>query len=111
MRFEERVFQDSIIPIDGHEFYRCRFYDCRMVYSATDRTALERCIFTDCRWEFQGAALTMLLFLTHLYLPGDEDDQRLVELIFHEVRQGRFRYASPLRIIDPQDSRYDDVGE
>ena len=87
-RVVDKQFVNRRITIDGLEFVRCTFIQCKVIFKATDRFAFRDCTFTDCEWVVEAAALLALQYLSVLYNGLGQEGQALVESIFESVRVG-----------------------
>lgn len=87
--FFEETFIDQTIVLDGVQYDRCRFIECRMVYRGSDDVLITDCSYLQCEWVFEGAADRTLLYLDALYHGFGGDGKNLVEAIFDSIRGGR----------------------
>ena len=87
-RIVDKHFENRRITIDGLEFIRCTFVQCKVIFKAADRFAFRDCTFTDCEWVVEAAALLTLQYLSVLYNGLGQEGQALVESIFESVRAG-----------------------
>lgn len=73
MRIEDSTYQDSEVPLDGHEYVRCRFLRCRLVYSGGPLPTLLGNHIDDSRFVLAGpAALTAGLLRAIFSMGGVE---------------------------------------
>ncbi|HEV2747734.1 MAG TPA: hypothetical protein VGW34_10615 [Allosphingosinicella sp.] len=70
MRFEDRVYENVTVYLDGNEYYRCSFVDCRLVYQGGRVPVIQegqgaiRCVFA-----FEGPAANTMTFVKALADP------------------------------------------
>jgi hypothetical protein len=67
VRFNDTIFEDTGVDLDGHSFVGCTFNRCRVMYSGGNFVDLKVNTFRDCFWEFKGPAAHTLQFLRALY--------------------------------------------
>ena len=86
-KHEKVTFSNQRIVLDGNDYNYCHFEGCTMVYGATEgKIGLNGCSFNGCKWEFEGAALRTLRFLSALYqIDGMKD---FIETTFENIRRG-----------------------
>ena len=61
--FENRVFSDCVVDVDGGEFHNCEFQRATVRYSGGGVPVLMGCSFRETRFEFAGAAECTICFL------------------------------------------------
>jgi hypothetical protein len=87
-RFDNEVFENRTVLIDGNEYVGCEFTTCTIEFRATARPQLINCHFAGCRWSFNGPAADTIRFLTALYSNGDPVLQAVVDQTLANVRTG-----------------------
>ena len=95
---KDQVFERQPLEVDGTTFERCKFKECRIIFSAIDNVTFKDCTFIACNWVFDGPAETMLDYLSALYHGLGPAGPTLVEDIFQGIRDGSLiagRIASP----------------
>jgi hypothetical protein len=76
MRYENRIFENETIALDGNDFIDCTFRNCRFVYGGGDFN-IERIRFDSLELTVEGAAGRTVLLLRSLW--ADELGRRLVQ--------------------------------
>ena len=87
MRYQNRVFKNEEIFLDGHEFEDCVFRGCTIYYRGGGFSLLGHCDFTDCNFHLIGQAQNTARFLSMLYRIGGKG-QEAVEAVFQAIRNG-----------------------
>ena len=87
MEFEDQEFDGGDVRIDFNTFVRCRFKNCRLIFSAVGPVKFIDCTFENPSWHFKDAAGRMLEFLHVMYKTNDEGEQ-FVTNVFDMVRRG-----------------------
>jgi hypothetical protein len=89
MRLEDKILDGEVVALDGNEYIRCTFTECRFTFGATAPFALDQCRFTECTWAFVGAAAFTVKFmkLLHKGMLGNEA-RAFVERALADIRGG-----------------------
>jgi hypothetical protein len=82
---QDQKLADETVVLDGNEFVRCEFSNCKMVYKGGELPKLQRCHFLQCSWHLEDAARRTVLFFKGIYHsgPGGRD---LVEETLRHIR-------------------------
>jgi hypothetical protein len=97
MHFEDRVFEQETVTLDGNSFIRCKFLECTLEFSAVAGVRLDDCLFRACEWSFIGAAGVMLNFLEASYRGGEEHSGvNLFELLVDAIKAGKITKSALL---------------
>lgn len=83
MQFQDKIFSNETIELDGNEYDDCRFENCHLIYRATAPMTLANCSFFGFTFALEDAAANTLNFLTALYHGGF---QSTIEQTFNNVR-------------------------
>lgn len=78
-------FEDSEIHLDGNRFANCTFVRCKLVFSATEMTALENCQLQDTDFALDGAATTTIEFLRGIYHGFGESGPMLARSLWQQI--------------------------
>ena len=88
MRYVGQKFEQTAINLDGNQFERCIFIECKIIYTAIDTFAIDGCTFVRCDWVIDGPAERTLFYLSELYRGLGPQGEELVEAIFQQIRDG-----------------------
>jgi hypothetical protein len=84
--YEDRVFTNEVVDLDGNSFKDCTFKACKLVFNGVADPVLVGNRFDPaCTYVFDGPALRTLQFLAALYIDGGA---HLVEGTFDSIRKG-----------------------
>ena len=89
MHIHGTSFKDQNIVLDFHEYKKCVFDNCELIYYGYGPVGLVECEFRQCGWALEGAAKSTLNFMTRLYSNGNGAD-RLIEATFEKIRNGEY---------------------
>jgi hypothetical protein len=80
----DSTLQDETVQLDGHEFIRCKFVRCVLVYSGGRPPKITGCSFDAAtRFQFSGAAGDTIGFMIGMYHGGFK---ALIEKTFDSIR-------------------------
>lgn len=68
-QFENKIFKQDTILLDGHEFKYCKFIDCLFIYEGWGKVGLSNCEFMNPDIKFTSQAGNTL-FLLHKFYNG-----------------------------------------
>jgi len=85
VRFEESVFENADILLDGNEYAGCTFRRCRLIFGGSASVGMKDNLLVECSWIFTGAAERTLAFMSALYGGGATE---LIEQTFGAIRTG-----------------------
>lgn len=89
MTFVDTVFQNELIFVDGNAYRGCKFLECHLSFGGTAAVDFDDCLFRQCNWNFEGAALTTLGFLSALARGARKDsDFDLFDELVAALRHG-----------------------
>lgn len=72
MKITDRSYWNETIELDGNDFRRCTFTECKLVLRARWGVTMLECTFENCEWSFAGAAALVIKFLRSISdSPGD----------------------------------------
>jgi hypothetical protein len=86
--FEERLFENETVVIDGNEYRACKFHRCQMVYNGGEFPKLIDCNCSECAWGFDDAAGRTISFMRAMYQGGGSGGKELIEGTFRNIRGG-----------------------
>jgi len=87
-RFDGRTFKDTVVDLDGREFYNCTFINCGIRYSGSrPGITLDGCTFDRCHFVFDGYATNTVAFLSAIYNGMGDWGKGSVEKLFDEIRK------------------------
>lgn len=90
MRYENKVFEDQTIRLDGNEYIGCTFRRCELQFGASAPISLVNNSFGEqVTWSFTDAAAMTIQFMTGLYLGADQGGRKLIENTFDNIRRGQ----------------------
>jgi len=79
-QFDDKIFEDKEITVDGNEYVDCKFIDCVLSYAGGKWGMLAN-DFLECTLQFDGAASRTLGFLSMLHNECPEVFEELVDQI------------------------------
>ena len=83
---EDKAFLNERVRVDGHDFRRCTFTDCQLVFRGEAPFKMDGCMIQDPEWVLEGPAATTIQFLTTAYHSMGEAGVRLIENTFNNIR-------------------------
>lgn len=92
MRYENQEFVERTLPLDGHEYIRCRFVRCTLEYGAVADFVLRGCSFDVPRFMLVGAASDTVNTLRNMHSGGFAVQ---VEQLLESIKQTPPPDASP----------------
>jgi hypothetical protein len=88
MRYDNLIFTDETVKVDGNTYFNCRFVDSRIVYEGGPLPKFEHCVFERCQWVFDGPAENTIQYFALLYTGLGPGGKELMEGVFDSIRQG-----------------------
>ena len=82
------TFEDQEVVMDFHEYERCTFIRCKIVFHGAGAFSLVHNTFSECNWEFRSNAGLTLQVMSAIYKEGG-GGRELVESFFQSIRGGR----------------------
>ncbi len=83
MEFKNERYIDSDITLDGNEFEKCQFINCKLRYSGGPVKFGPGCVFDKPQFMFSGAAFRTMELLGILY----QASPSAIEKIFEGIRK------------------------
>jgi len=93
--YRGKTFKDRVIKLDGNEYHDCTFERCKLRYAAAGKGVLSNNAIRECQWEFVGAALETIAFMTSLFHGLGPAGALVVEDLFTDIRTGRLLPKDP----------------
>jgi hypothetical protein len=84
---QDSVFMGSDERVDGNEYTRCVFTDCRLIYAGGPPPSFSHCQFRNSHFYFDGPAGATVAFLTGIANP-DSGLRPMFEKIFPTPNKG-----------------------
>jgi hypothetical protein len=88
MRYENLIFTDETVPVDGNTYFACHFVDSRLLYEGGEVPIFERCVFERCQWAFEGPAENTIQYFALMYTKLGPGGREIIEGIFDSIRRG-----------------------
>ncbi|GBF05590.1 hypothetical protein DAERI_050099 [Deinococcus aerius] len=85
VKFQNQVFENTRVDLDGNEYRNCTFRRCTVVYSGGQVPLISGCDFNGCEFGFSDAAERTLIFMNRMYHGGF---QNIIEETLASVRSG-----------------------
>lgn len=85
MKTIDREFHGDEIPLDFHEYERCTFVGCTLVYHGYTGPVLDNCSVQDCRIQYRGPAANGLAWLAAQKKSGDRVAVSIADALLRTV--------------------------
>lgn len=85
MIFENTIFSNTRVDLDGVKFRNVTFNKCVLVFTgqSSEELSLVGCSFNNCQWRFEGAAGNALNFINTLASAmGQPAGKRFIKSLF-----------------------------
>lgn len=94
MKFENQTIENQEVFVDGNQFFKVKFRNCRIVFMGVAPMAFDSCDFISSPIQFAGSAANTLKVLQVMHASGGVFKD-LVENVFKEIRTA----GAPINVV------------
>lgn len=84
-KFENEIYNNETLEVDGNRYERCTFNSCRLVYQGGDLPVFVGCTFVKTGLQLQDSAAQTVKYLNNLYKAGQS---ATVERVLEGIQYG-----------------------
>jgi|GEM_PF-6080789 len=88
--FENQLFRDKNLAVDGGRFVNCRFQNVGIVFHAGQVPEFENCIFENCKLLYAREAQRVMEFLNMLASNYGEEFREDIEKFWIVITKGKY---------------------